>query len=151
MDYFQLSDTNSRSVGENWNYIHANLLQAVDICIPMKHISNQKKFPWMTPCLKRLIRKKQRFYIKAKWTKTASDWSQFKNIQQQVRQSIRLQCNKYLNKILNSTSEFKGSKPFWNFVKSQNCDHTEISVLQTPDGIATMPTSKAEILNNTFQ
>jgi len=99
----------------------------------------------MTPCLKRLIWKKQRFYNKGKRTKTASDWSQFKNIQQQVRQ---LQCNKYLSNILNSTSKLKENQPFWN---SQNCDDTGISVPETPDGIATTPTSKAEILNSTFQ
>jgi len=51
----------------------------------------------MTP---RLTQKKQRFYNKPKRTKTASDWSQFKNIQQQVRQFIRLQRNKYFSNIL---------------------------------------------------
>jgi len=46
----------------------------------------------------------------------------------------------------------KETNPFGTtYVKSQNCDHTGISVLQTPDGIATKPTSKAEILNSTFQ
>ena len=41
--------------------------------------------------------------------------------------------------------------PFMVFIKSQNRDPTGISVLQTPDGIVTTPSSKAEIINSTFQ
>ena len=69
----------------------------------------------------------------------------------QVRQSIRLQHNNYLTNILNSNSNLKGNKPFWKFIKSQRRDHTGISALETPDGTATTPASKAEALNRTFQ
>jgi len=68
-----------------------------------------------------------------------------------VRQTIRLQHNKYLTNILNSTSKLKGNKAFWNFIKSQNLNHAGFSMLQTPDEIATTPNSKAEVLNSTFQ
>jgi len=62
--YFQLNNIYSRSVEENWTYIHRNLLQAIEVCIPTKFISSQKQLPWMTPHLKRLIRKSRDFTIK---------------------------------------------------------------------------------------
>ena len=54
----------------------------------------------MTPQLKRLIRKKQRLYNKAKKLQTPLDWMAYKNIQHQVRQSIRIQHDKYLANII---------------------------------------------------
>ena len=110
-DYLQLNETSSRSVHENWNYFHKNLMQAVEAHIPSKYISNSKKLPWMTPELNRLIKKKQRLYNKAKNLKTAADWTAYKNIQHQVRQSIRIQHNKYLASIINSSSKLNGNKP----------------------------------------
>ena len=52
--------------------------------ILVKDISSKKILPWMTPQLKRLIRKKQRVYNEAKHSKTAADWVKFSTIQQQV-------------------------------------------------------------------
>jgi len=73
--HFQLNNINSKSVEENWTYTHRNLLQAIEACNPTKFNSSQKQLPWMTPHLKRLIRKKQRFYNKAKQSRTAVYWA----------------------------------------------------------------------------
>ena len=83
--YFQQNENNNRSVEDNWNYIHDNLLKAINTYIPVKFNSNSNNAPWMTPQLKRLIRKKQRFYNKAKRTKRSTDWVEYKSIQSQVR------------------------------------------------------------------
>ena len=98
-----------------------------------------------------MIRKKQRFYNKAKRTKQSADWAEYKNIQGQVRQSIRVEHQKYIAKILNSSSSLNGNKPFWHYIKSRKKDQAGISSLQTTNGVATTPTEKAEVLNNTFQ
>ena len=87
-DYFQLNETSSRSVHENWNYFHKNLMHAVDTHIPIKYISSTLKPPWMTPELNRLIKKKQRTYNKAKNSKIPADWTAYKNIQHQVRHAV---------------------------------------------------------------
>ena len=64
--YFQLNNINSRSVEENWTYMHRNLLQPFDACIPTKSNSSWKQLPWMTPHMKRLIRKKQKILQQSK-------------------------------------------------------------------------------------
>ena len=78
--YFQLNEANPRSIQDNWDYFHNLLLQAIDAHIPVKSISNAKSPPWMTSQLKKLIRKKQRLYNKAKASKTTLDWTAYKNI-----------------------------------------------------------------------
>ena len=149
--YFEQNENNIRSVEDNWNYIRDNLLKAINTYIPVKFNSNSNNIPWVTLQLKRLIRKKQRFYNKAKRSKRSADWAEYKNIQGQVRQSIHVEHQKYIAKILNSSSSLNGNKPLWHYIKSRKKDQAGISSLQTTNGVATTPTEKAEVLNNTFQ
>ena len=100
----------------------------------------------MTPQLKRLIRKKQRFYNKAKRSKQLSDQAEFKSIQGQVCQSIHAEHQKHFTKILSSSSSLNDNKPFWHYIQSCIKDRIGISSLQTTDGIATTLAEKAEVL-----
>ena len=43
-------------------------------------------------------------------------------------------------------SILNGSKPFWHYIKCHKKDQAEISSLQTTNGVATIPTKKAEVL-----
>ena len=65
-EYFNLNETQPRSVLENCQYIHSHLLQVIENFIPTKLSSTGFHLPWLTVSLKRLIRKKQRVYNKAK-------------------------------------------------------------------------------------
>ena len=62
--------------------------KAINTYILVKLISSGNNVPWMTPQLKRLIRKKQRIYNKAKRSKQSTDWVEHRGIQAQVHQSI---------------------------------------------------------------
>jgi len=149
--YFERNVNCTKSVQENSKYICDNLLKAIDTYVPVKFNSNSNNAPWITPQLKRLIRKKQRYYNKARRTKQSSDWAEYKSVQGQVRQTIRTEHQKHIEKILNSSSNFNGNKPFWHYIKSRRKDQTGISSLQTSNGVATTPAEKAEVLNNTFK
>ena len=105
----------------------------------------------MTSQLKRLIRKKQHLYNKAKASKTTLDWTAYKKIQRQVRQSMQVQHDDYLTDLLNFSSRLNGNKPFWCYIKSHRQKHIGISALETPEGTVTSATSKAETLNKAFK
>ena len=149
--YFQLNEANSRSIQDNRDYFHNLLLQAIDAHIPVKSISNAKSPPRITSQLKRLIRKKQCLYNKAKASKTTLDWTAYKIIQRQVCQSMRAQHNDYFTDLLNSSSRLNGNKPFWHYIKSRRQEHIGISALETLEGTVTSATSKAETLNKAFK
>ncbi|XP_065918884.1 uncharacterized protein [Dysidea avara] len=89
--------------------------------------------------------------ILSRRTKRSTDWAEYKSVQGQVRQTIRTEHQKHIAKILNSSSNLNGNKPFWHYIKSRKKDQTGISSLQTTDGVATTPAEKAEVLNNTFK
>ena len=79
--FFEQNEKNNKSVEDNWNYIGDNLLKAINTYILVKFISNSNNFPWMTPQLKKLIRKKQPLYNKAKKIKWLTNWAEYKSIQ----------------------------------------------------------------------
>ena len=126
-------------------------MKAIDTFVPVKLNSNSNNAPWITPQLKRLIRKKQRLYNKARRTKQSTDWAEYKSVQGQVRQTIRAEHQKHIVKILNLSSKLNGNKPFCHYIKSHKKDQAGISSLQTTDGVVTTPAGKAEVLNNTFK
>ena len=105
----------------------------------------------MTPQLKRLIRKKKQFHNKAKRTKQLTDWTEYKSIQGQVCQSVCAEQQKYIAKILNSSSVLNGNKPFWHYIRSCKKNQAGISSLQTFNGVATTSAEMAKVLNNVFQ
>ena len=74
-EYFQMNEVNSRSIQD---YLHENLMQAIEMCMPTKFISNITKPPWIMSDLDRLIRKKKQLYNKAKKSKAAADWVVYK-------------------------------------------------------------------------
>ena len=105
----------------------------------------------MTFQLKKLIRKKQQFYNKAKRSHLWSDQAEYKSVQTQVRKSIHTEHQEHNSKILNSSNNLNCNKPFWRYIKSYKKDQAGISSLQTPDRVATTPLEKAKVLNNTFK
>jgi len=110
--YYELNEQGQISVEDNWNYIRDNLSKAIDTYIPVKFCSDRTDAPWMTSQIKRLIRKKQRFYNKAKRSKLTSDWNEYRSVQTQVHRSIRTEHQKHIAKILNSSNNFNHNKPF---------------------------------------
>ena len=64
--YFNLNENNTRTVEQNWNFFHENILLIVDKHIPVKNITATNRLPWMTLELKRMIKRKQHLYNRAK-------------------------------------------------------------------------------------
>ena len=63
---FTKSDLSSKPVEENWNEFKTTLMSSIKKHIPQKTLGTRKDVPWMTPEIKRKIRKKQRLYNRQK-------------------------------------------------------------------------------------
>ena len=72
--------------------------------VPTKTISGRWNLPWITPGLRRLMRKKQRVYNLAKWMQNLQHWKKFK----ELRKTWSGKKN----------SPFIGKK-FWTYIKSK--------------------------------
>ena len=104
--------------------------------VPTKTISGRRNLPWITPGLRRLMRKKQRVYNLAKWTQNPQHWKKFK----ELRKTWSGKKN----------SPFIGKK-FWTYIKSKRKDNVGISSLNSENTEITDNKAKAEILSNQFK
>ena len=150
--YFDLNSITSRSVEENWAFIHQQYLHLIHKFVPSKTLGTRYHLPWLSSSLKRLIRKKQRLYNKAKSYQDPADWEEYKILQHKVRNLLRSSHYKYLQNAVNSASDTVNQKSFWRYIKSKRHDSTGIGSLKTPTGdVVTESSDKAEILNNHFK
>ena len=149
--YFNLNENNTRTVEQNWNFFHENILSIVDKNIPAKNITASNRLPWMTSELKRMIKRKQRLYNRANRFNRPSDWKLYKDMQSRVRITLKQLRLKYLTESLKPDDDNNRRKTFWRFIKTQKQDTTEISSLQLPTGQVTAPKEIAEVLNNQFK
>lgn len=118
--------------------------------VPYKLSSrSHSKAPWVTTYIKRLSRKKQRLYNKARVTNSASDWSAYSDFKRHTHHECRRVRNQYLKHLLDPDSG-NGCKRLWTYIKSRRQEHIGIASLEANNTIYTDDLDKANILNNYF-
>ena len=100
------------------------------------------------------MRRKQRYYNKARRTQDPQDWKKFKDLRKVWKNKLSEAHNEYVLELLNwsenkSTSSI--GKKFWTYIKSIKRDNVGVGVLKTEGTDITDNHQKAEILNNHFK
>ena len=151
---FQTSQPHDRSVEQNWCHFTSIILTAIKNHVPTKTISSKWNLPWITPGLRRLMKKKQRGYNLAKRTQNPQHWKKFKELRKTWKWSLLLAHNDYVLGLLGwsdkKNSPFIGKK-FWTYIKSKRKDNVGISSLNSGNTEITDNKAKAEILSNQFK
>ena len=148
--YFELNSNFSRSVEENWNFLHLYCLKIIENHVPVKLVGTRSHLPWLTSPLWRLIRKKQRVYNKAKKYNKPEAWSEYKLLKNQAKHLLCCHHNECLSNIMSLNTSNK--KPFWHYVKSKRQDISGISTLSSSTGtVASEPSEKAQIFSEHFK
>ena len=112
------SDT--RSVQENFNLITSFIQDSADKHIPSKTIRSVSSVPWITPEIRRMIRKKNETRAKAKKTGTAKIRSKFETLRIEIKADIRKQHALYVN---NFVGDVKANpRDFYRCINSQKKD-----------------------------
>ena len=83
-----------------WIKFKSTILDAVEQNVPSKNMSGRWHVPWLTPCLKRAIRKKQRLYRKAKQLQAHESWAKFKNFRKATKSKLLEAYNDYVSNLL---------------------------------------------------
>ena len=76
---------------ESASELESTILKAVEEYVPQKKIPGHWHGPWLTQPPKRVIRKKERLYRKAKQLQTHESWAKFKKATKRSLQGLRLQ------------------------------------------------------------
>ena len=92
------SDT--RSVQENFNLITSFIQDSADKHIPSKTSRSVSSVPWITPEIRRKIRRKNMTHAKAKKTGSAKIRSKFENLRREIKADIRKQHDLYVNNLV---------------------------------------------------
>jgi len=104
----------------------------------------------MSNSLKRLIRKKQRVYNRARCYHRDTDWAEYKSLQKEINLKLKSHHKSY---ILNLVSTSNNNKSLWHYLKARKKDDNGIGSLVDPHNgsILTDSFDKATTLNNHFK
>ena len=142
---------NEHSVDEIWTDFKDILLASMDKHIPSKMSSSRFNLPWVNHSIKREIRKKNRYYKKARKSGTPASWEKFKAQRRTTDRKIRKAHRDYVKDTIGGSLKEDNTKPFWNYLKTKRQEVFGVSTLKTADGkFASSTTDKANALNNQF-
>ena len=142
------SDT--RSVQENFNLITSFIQDSADKHIPSKTSRSVSSVPWITPEIRRKIRRKNITHAKAKKTGSAKIRSKFENLRRGIKADIRKQHDLYVNNLVGDVKV--NFRDFYRYINSQRKDTRGIPPLKKKNGsgIAQSDFEKAEEFNGQF-
>ena len=137
------------TVETNWSFFKQSISDAISNHVPTKTVSGRYKLPWITVHIKRLIRRKQRAFCKAKKSGTEEHWQKYRTLRKAVQTQTRKAHWDYLNGLLDP-AEDRQSKNLWRYLKSQRQEASDVGTLKVEGKVADTPASKAEALNVQF-
>ena len=103
----------------------------------------------VTTNLKKLCKRKQRLYNKAKKTRNQDDWQEFCDIRKTVHKELRAARVSHISQFL-TTSILDKPKSFWTFISKLRQDNQGIGDLHVGGSIVSDDSLKAEALNEQF-
>ena len=106
--------------------------------------------PWMTQPLQWRIRRKKRFYNKAKRSYKASAWQRYKDAKKTVTSGLPKARDEFINNSIASAFEEGDNKPFWKYVRALGRDNAGIAPLKQGGVLHSDGPTKAQILNKQF-
>jgi hypothetical protein len=145
-----LTNYQQRDVETNYNDFCNHINNVTTKHVPTKTRGTRWNVPWITNKTKRMTRKKQRLFNRAKKTGREHHWAQYRSFKKATTKALNKARWDYINGILQTSLDEGNSKPFWRYVYSQKNDRTGVAPLRDGSGLVCDSRSKAEILNNQF-
>ena len=140
--------------------LYANALTQTLINLSEQHILNKnftirpQDLPWINNNIRKLMRKRNRFYRKYKKSKTVQNYSKFKKIRNDVTSLLQKSEQDYTESLANKfKSSNLSSKDYWNTLKSfikPSQSSSEIPPLHKNGCYVSDSTDKANLLNEYF-
>ena len=138
------------TVNELWTIFKETLCTIINSNVPTKLSRSRHSNPWMNTTLKRMLRRRQRAYNKARSSQHHKDWDRYKHMKTATQRELRNAHDKYIDDILLGDIHNE-PKRFWSYLKGKRQDSQGVAPLRKTDGFLhnDAPT-KAEILNQQF-
>lgn len=133
-----------------WNDLKTHLDETIRKHIPQRTIKHQHGYPWITPELRHMIRRRDRLYNKMKKKQNDNMRRRYKELRHQVQKETRNAYWSYISNII-APGDKPDTKKFFSFLKSIRKETAGVPPLKHQGTIATDTTSKANSLNKQFE
>ena len=142
------SDT--RSVQENFDLLTSFIQDSADKHIPSKTSRSVSSIPWITPEIRRKIRRKNKTHAMAKKTGSSKLRSKFETLRREIKADVRKQHDLYVNNLVGDVKA--NPRDFYRYINSQKKDTQGIPPLKRKNGkgVAQSDLEKAEEFNGQF-
>ena len=132
------------------------MLEVMNSHIPQKKLSGRWNIPWLTASIRKMIRKKQRLYNKAKMSQCIGDWTKFRRLRKVIKESLSEAHHNYISSLLEpSGDDHKPTmrKRFWTYIKSMRKDKVGIAPLRKniDEEVISKSQMKANLLSKQFE
>ena len=109
------SDT--RSVQDNFDLLISFIRDSADKHIPSKTSRSASLIPWITPEIRRMIRRKNKTHAKAKKTGSSKLRSKFETLRGEIKADVRKQHDLYVNNLVGDVKA--NPRDFYRYINSQ--------------------------------
>ena len=156
-DSFLSSDHSHMSVNDMWVSFKSEVLAAIERFIPSKMTKTKYSSPWIDSSIKRLIKRRDRLYFRARKSSSPDIKSHYKRFRAHVQKVIRDAYWKHISGIFSFDTDSadpdcprknEKAKKFWSFVKSLKKDVFGINSLRENGILKTDTLDKANICND---
>ena len=110
---------------------------------------SRRHLPWITPTLKRHMRKRDRLFKKARKNSNTSNWTLYRLYRNKVAKLVHQAKQDYVSSVIGGSLK-ENPKTFWSYVKKCRTESIGIPSLRTDSGLHTSDKDKAECLNKFF-
>ena len=123
---------------------------SADKHIPSKTSRSVSSIPWITPEIRRNIRRKNKTHAKAKKTGSSKLRSKFETLRREIKAEVRKQHDLYVNNLVGDVKA--NPRDFYRYINSQKKDTQGIPPLKRKNGkgVAQSDLEKAEEFNGQF-
>ena len=147
-------DPSHMSVNDKWVKFKTGFVEAVERFIPSTKYSG----PWIDVTIERLVKKRNKLYLRARKSKDPDVKIHYKRFRAHVQKVLRDAYSKYVSNIFtfkNDSSDPDTPKPekikkFWSFIKFLKKDTFGITSLRENGILKTDAKEKADICNRQF-
>ena len=141
-----------RSITTNWYLIKTTIHKLMTRHIPQKSVGTRFNLPYITPAIKRKIRRRHRVYKKAKKRGRKKDWEETQKLRKEINQELQKAYANYINRLLDPEEDKPGAiKRFYRYIKHLRQESTGVSTLKAGGKISATAEEKANACNAQFQ
>ena len=118
----------TRSVQENFDLLTSFIQDSADKHIPSETSRSVSSIPWITPEIRRKIRRKNKTHAKAKKTGSSKPRSKFETLRREIKADVRKQYDLYVNSLVGDVKA--NPRDFYQYINSQKKDTHDIPPLK---------------------